>query len=67
MEQGKVKWFDTTKGYGFIQPDDNSLYIFVHYSEIENAGYKKLIADQRISYDLQTRNGKSNAVNLKLI
>ncbi len=41
MEQGRVKWFETAKGYGFIQPDDNSPDIFVHYSEIENTGYKK--------------------------
>ena len=67
MEKGKVKWFDTAKGYGFIQPDGNRQDIFVHYSEVESAGYKKLIIGQIINYDLQTRNGKPNAVNLKLI
>ena len=67
MEQGKVKWFDTAKGYGFIQADDNSQDVFVHHSEIVSAGYKKLSVGQIIHYDIQTRNDKPNAVNLKLI
>ncbi len=67
MEQGKVKWFDSTKGYGFIAPDDGATDVFVHISEIESAGYNSLNTDQTVNYELQTRNGKSNAVNLKLI
>lgn len=67
MEQGKVKWFNTTKGYGFIAPDNNSGDVFLHVSEVENAGYNNLNPDQAVSYELQTNNGKSSAVNLKLI
>jgi cold shock protein len=67
MEQGKVKWFDTTKGYGFIKPDSGNGDIFVHISEVEKAGYNSLSTDQLVSYELQTKNGKSSAINLKLI
>ena len=67
MEQGKVKWFNATKGYGFIAPDNNSGDVFVHVSEVENAGYNNLNPDQAVSYELQNNNGKSSAVNLKLI
>lgn len=67
MEKGKVKWFNATKGYGFIQPDNGSGDVFIHISEIENAGYTSLNANQVVSYELQTRNDKANAVNLKLI
>lgn len=67
MEQGKVKWFDTTKGYGFIEPNTGNGDIFVHISEVEKAGYNSLSTDQVVSYELQTKNGKSSAINLKLI
>jgi cold shock protein len=67
MEQGKVKWFDTAKGYGFIQYDDNSQGVFVHHSKISECWIKNLTVDQIIHYGIQTRNGKPNAVNLKLI
>lgn len=48
MTKGKVKWFDSTKGYGFIQPDNGSDDIFVHISEVEKAGYNNLNNDQSI-------------------
>jgi len=67
MEQGKVKWFNSTKGFGFIEPDNGSQDVFVHFSAVESAGYDNLIIGQIVSYDLQTRNGKPNAVNLKII
>jgi len=67
MEQGKVKWFDTTKGYGFIATDNSSDDIFVHISEVEKAGYNGLSTNQVVSYELRTKNGKSSAINLKLI
>ena len=65
--EGKVKWFDTTKGYGFIAPDDGSEDIFVHISEVESAGYTSLTKNQAIGYDLYTKNGKSYAIKLQLI
>ena len=52
MEKGKVTWFDTTKGYGFIAPDDGSEDIFVHISEVESAGYTSLTKNQTIGYEL---------------
>jgi len=67
MEQGKVKWFDATKGYGFIGPDNGSGDVFVHISEVEKAGYNSLATDQVVSYELQTKNGKASAVDLKVI
>lgn len=67
MEQGKVKWFDTTKGYGFIATDNSSDDIFVHISEVEKACYNGLSTNQVVSYELRTKNGKSSAINLKLI
>ena len=67
MKQGKVKWFDTTKGYGFIEPENGNRDVFVHISEIEKSGYISLSTDQVVSYELQTKNGKSSAINLKVI
>ena len=67
MEQGKVKWFDATKGFGFIEPNDGSEDVFVHMSEVKNAGYDNLNTNQILNYELQNNRGKSTAVNLKLI
>ena len=67
MEQGKIKWFDTAKGYGFISPEDGSEDIFVHISEVAGAGYANLSNDQAICYELQNKHGKSSATNLQLI
>ena len=67
MPQGKVKWFSSEKGYGFIQPIDGSNDVFIHISELERAGYDNLNTDQNVSYDLDTNKDKIRAVNLKLI
>ncbi len=62
---GTVKFFNTDKGYGFIQPDDGSGDSFVHISAVQAAGMQSLDKDQRLSYEIeQGRNGKASAVNL---
>ena len=68
MASGTVKFFNTTKGYGFIQPDDGGKDAFVHISAVERAGLSTLHEGQKVSYELQPgRNGKSAAENISLI
>jgi CspA family cold shock protein len=66
MTQGTVKWFNTQKGFGFIQPDDGSKDVFVHISAVERAGMYGLNEGQKISYEVVSdrRTGKSAAQNL---
>jgi CspA family cold shock protein len=67
MATGTVKWFNSAKGYGFIQPDDGSKDVFVHISAVERAGLGGLNEGQKVSFDLQAgRDGKSSAENLKV-
>ena len=66
MPIGTVKFFNETKGYGFIAPDGGDRDAFVHISAVENSGMRTLQENQRVSYDLQEdRRGKMAAVNLK--
>jgi CspA family cold shock protein len=66
MPSGTVKWFNATKGYGFIQPDDGSKDIFVHVSAVERAGMRSLMEGQKITFTIeQGREGKSSAVDLQ--
>ena len=66
MSTGTVKWFNPTKGFGFIQPDDGGTDVFVHISAVERAGMATLHKDQRLSYDIEMdRRGKAAAVNLE--
>jgi CspA family cold shock protein len=65
MSTGTVKWFNTTKGFGFIQPEDGGADVFVHISAVQRAGLPGLNEGQRVSYELQKERGKTAAVNLK--
>ncbi len=67
MATGTVKWFNSTKGFGFIQPDDGGQDVFVHISAVERAGLRELRDGQKISYEVvaDRRSGKSSAENLK--
>jgi CspA family cold shock protein len=67
VAMGTVKWFNATKGFGFIQPDDGGKDVFVHISAVQKAGQTGLAEGARISYELLTgRNGKQSAENLRV-
>lgn len=68
MPTGTVKWFNATKGYGFIAPDAGGKDVFVHISAVERAGLKGLNENQKISFEMQSgRDGKQSAGDLKLL
>jgi cold shock protein len=67
MTTGTVKWFNSAKGYGFIQPDNGGPDAFVHFSAVERAGMREIIEGQKIGYEMQRDNksGKMSACNLQ--
>jgi CspA family cold shock protein len=68
MSTGTVKFFNTTKGFGFIRPDDGSKDVFVHVSAVERAGLGTITENQKLSFELEKGNdGKTSAVNLKAV
>ena len=67
MATGTVKFFNTQKGYGFIQPDDGSKDVFVHITAVERAGMRSLNEGQKVSYEIVTERGKQAAGNLQAI
>ena len=68
MATGSVKWFNTTKGYGFIAPDDGGSDVFVHISSVEQAGLKGLRDNQKVQYELsEGRDGRSLATELVVL
>jgi CspA family cold shock protein len=66
MATGTVKWFNPTKGFGFIQPDQGGADVFVHITALEQAGLRSLNEGQKVSYELVTNKGRTSAGNLKL-
>lgn len=68
MATGTVKWFNATKGFGFIAPDNGGKDVFVHISAVERAGLTGLSDNQKVSFDMeQSRDGRESASNLKLL
>lgn len=67
MEKGKVKWFNSSKGYGFIQPSSGNGDVFVHISEVERAGLGALAEDQSVGYEVENKQGKESAIKLQLL
>ncbi|NBX66569.1 MAG: cold-shock protein [Proteobacteria bacterium] len=65
MATGTVKWFNSQKGFGFIQPDDGSGDVFVHISAVEKAGMRGLNEGQKIAFDITSERGKNAATNLR--
>jgi cold shock protein len=66
LASGTVKWFNGTKGFGFIQPDDGGKDVFVHISAVEKAGLRGLNEGQKVQYDIVANRGKESAENLKV-
>ena len=66
MATGTVKWFNPTKGYGFIQPQSGGKDVFVHISAVERAGLSSLNEGQTVEYEIESNRGKESAVNLKV-
>ena len=64
MATGKVKWFNATKGYGFIKPDDGGEDLFVHHSSIQGEGYKSLKEDQSVTFDVEDGEKGPQATNV---
>ena len=65
MAMGTVKWFNPTKGYGFIQPDNGGKDVFVHISAVEKAGFSSLAEGAKVSFDVVNNRGKDSAENLR--
>jgi CspA family cold shock protein len=67
MANGTVKWFNTSKGYGFIEPDSGDKDVFIHISAVEKSGLKTLLENQKVSYETNQDKGRTSAANIKVI
>ncbi|MEA0971123.1 Cold shock protein [Candidatus Megaera venefica] len=67
MNTGTVKWFNASKGYGFVEPSDKSKDVFLHISALEAIGLSDLQDGQKISYNIESNKGKISAIDIKLI
>ena len=65
MPKGKVKWFNKTNGYGFIEPEEGDKDVFVHISAVKNSGMEDLEEGQELEFEIVENNGKTSAENLK--
>jgi CspA family cold shock protein len=66
MPSGTVKWFNNTKGYGFIQPEDGDKDVFVHITAVKNAGLQTLNEGDKLKFELENSRGKTSAINLQV-
>lgn len=64
MAEGKVKWFNPTKGYGFIEPSEGGDDVFVHITAVQAAGMQSLPEEQKVTFEIEERNGKKSATNI---
>ena len=67
MVNGTVKWFNTNKGYGFIEPNDGGKDVFIHISAVEKSGLKTLLENQKITFEINQDKGRSSAANIKIV
>ena len=67
MVNGTVKWFNTNKGYGFIEPDDGGKDVFIHISAVEKSGLETLLENQKITFEINQDKGRSSAANIKIV
>ena len=67
MVNGTVKWFNTNKGYGFIEPDDGGKDVFINISAVEKSGLKTLLENQKITFEVNQDKGRSSAANIKIV
>ena len=67
MTTGTVKWFNGTKGYGFISPDEGGKDVFIHVTALQAAGIENLEENQKVSFDITEEKGKKSATNLSLL
>jgi CspA family cold shock protein len=67
MTTGTVKWFNTTKGFGFIAPEDGGKDVFVHISAVQSAGLRSLDEGQKVTFDVEMERGKAAAISLKAV
>ena len=67
MATGTVKWFNTTKGYGFIAPEDGGKDVFVHITALQSSGIKELNDGQKVSFEIAESRGKEAAADIKLV